>query len=245
MYLCHKTVSSYGRFLCSSVCKLYVRNLFPVMVLKTHPRSKDYWQFFQMDCSTLNPWVPAWRIGCLTPDIIHLQLTSNDRVKPAFCVNNTSNGVENGLIRPTCSLWSHCSNIENDNDHNAKRTNSIGWNAPGRIHPRSFNQSRVCIVNILVVVLVIEACVTRPSDHSMWERAECDLFCLLNLCQHVCKLKPMIAKQNPTRMQRFQHEDKRVICVCVYTLALVLSIMSIFTNWYYNVFHLIITELPK
>ena len=42
----------------------------------------------------------------------------------------------------------------------AIRTHSIGWNAPHRIHPRSFNQSRACIVNVLVFVLVIEACVT-------------------------------------------------------------------------------------
>ena len=55
---------------------------------------------------------------------------------------------------------SHCSNNENDNNHDPKRTHSIGLIAQCRIRPRSFNQLRACIVNILVFVLVIEPCVS-------------------------------------------------------------------------------------
>ena len=52
---------------------------------------------------------------------------------------------------------SHCSENENDNGHNPKKTHSVGT-----IGPSSFNQSRACIGNIFVVDLVIEACVTGP-----------------------------------------------------------------------------------
>ena len=57
---------------------------------------------------------------------------------------------------------SHCSNNANDNDNDAKRTQSIGLIAPRRIRPGLFNQSRACILIVLVFVLVIGACVTGP-----------------------------------------------------------------------------------
>ena len=58
---------------------------------------------------------------------------------------------------------SHCSDNKNDNNHDAKRTHSIGWIVPRRISARSFNQWRACIVNVLVFFLVIEASVTVPQ----------------------------------------------------------------------------------
>ena len=51
--------------------------------------------------------------------------------------------------KSTVKAESHCSNNENDNG-NAKRTHSIGWIASSRTCPRSFNQSRACIVYIPV-----------------------------------------------------------------------------------------------
>ena len=56
------------------------------------------------------------------------------------------------LFRPLFGQWtadltmtrlkaeSHCSDNKNDNDHDAKRTLSIGWIAPCRIRTCSFNQ---------------------------------------------------------------------------------------------------------